>query len=269
MPSPIGAGTIRLGSCTIKRIGYGAMQLAGPNAFGPPRDRNAALAVLREAIGMGVDHIDTSDYYGPHVTNELIREALYPYPDDLLLVTKVGAKRGEDGSWKPAAHPDELRSAVYDNLRRLRLDRLEVVNFRLMLNESLPAEGSIEGPLSVLAELQQRGLIRHIGISNVTLTQVREARRLIPIACVQNKFNLAHRGDDGLIAELARDDIPYVPFYPLSGFSDRQAAVLNDVATGLNATAMQVALAWLLESVCLCLNRRWGFPRERMCDSTG
>ncbi|WP_278987493.1 oxidoreductase [Sphingobium yanoikuyae] len=241
------AGTYRLGDRTVRRIGYGAMQLAGPNAFGPPRDRSAALGGLRAAIASGVDHIDTSDYYGPHITNELIREALHPYPADLMLVTKVGAKRGVDGSWNPAASADELRGAVHHNLRRLGLETLELVNFRLMLDESLPAEGSVEEPLAVLDALRQEGLIRNIGISNATPAQVREARRLIEIACVQNKFNLAHRGDEALIAELAADGIAYVPFYPLSGFSDQQTAVLDEIAAGLGATPMQVALAWLLQ----------------------
>jgi pyridoxine 4-dehydrogenase len=230
----------------VKRLGYGAMQLAGPGVFGPPRDREAALAVLREAVAAGVDHIDTSDFYGPHVTNQLIREALAPYPGRLTLVTKVGARRDATGAWLPAFARDELTRAVHDNLRNLGLEVLEVVNLRIMFDVHGPAEGSIEAPLTVLAELRQQGLIRHIGLSNVTPAQVAEGRGLCDIACVQNQYNLAHRGDDALIEELARAGIPYVPFFPLGGFSPLQSSALSEVAGRLEATPMQVALAWLL-----------------------
>ncbi|OJY71862.1 MAG: oxidoreductase [Rhodospirillales bacterium 70-18] len=238
--------TFRLGSRTVKRLGYGAMQLAGPGVFGPPRDRDAALAVLREAVASGVDHIDTSDFYGPHVTNELIREALAPYPKNLTIVTKIGARRDEKGNWLPAFSREELILAVHDNLRNLGLELLEVVNLRSMFDMHGPAEGSIEVPLTVLAGLQREGLIRHIGLSNVTPTQVAESRGICEIACVQNHYNLAHRGDDSLIDDLARDGIPYVPFFPLGGFSPLQSSSLSEVAERLNATPMQVALAWLL-----------------------
>jgi pyridoxine 4-dehydrogenase len=234
-----------MGDRTVRRLGYGAMQLAGPRVFGPPRDPEAARAVLREAVARGVNHIDTSDYYGPHLTNRLIHEALSPYPDDLVIVTKVGARRGEDGSWLPALSAEELTRAVHDNLRNLKLDVLEVVNFRAMGRVEEPAEGSIEAPLIALAELQQRGLVRHIGVSNVTPAQVAEARRLVPIVCVQNHYNLAHRGDDALIDELARDRIAYVPFFPIGGFTPLQSSTLDDVAQRLRATPLQVALAWL------------------------
>ncbi|RYI34075.1 MAG: aldo/keto reductase family oxidoreductase [Acetobacteraceae bacterium] len=240
------AGTYTLGARTVRRLGYGAMQLAGPGVFGPPRDRDAALAVLRAAIAAGVDHIDTSDFYGPHVTNQLIREALAPYPATLVLVTKVGARRGDDGAWLPASSREELTRAVHDNLRNLGLDVLEVVNLRSMIDTHGPAEGSIEAPLTILAELQRQGLIRHIGLSNVTPAQVAEGRGICEIACVQNQYNLAHRGDDGLIDALARDGIPYVPFFPLGGFSPLQSSALSEVAGRLDATPMQVALAWLL-----------------------
>ena len=238
--------TFSLGGRTVHRLGYGAMQLAGPGVFGPPKDHNAALAVLREAVASGVDHIDTSDFYGPHVTNRLIREALAPYPDDLAIVTKIGAKRGEDGSWNPAFSPEALTAAVHDNLRNLGLDVLEVVNLRIMFDRHGPAEGSIEAPLAVLADLQRQGLVRHVGLSNVTRAQVAEGRRICEIVCVQNQYNLAHRGDDALVEELARDGIAYVPFFPLGGFSPLQSSVLTDVAARLGATPMQVALAWLL-----------------------
>jgi aryl-alcohol dehydrogenase-like predicted oxidoreductase len=235
-----------LGDRTVRRLGYGAMQLAGPGVFGPPKDRDAALAVLREALASGVNHIDTSDYYGPYVTNRLIREALAPYPDDLVIVTKIGARRGEDGSWLPALSPEALTEAVHDNLRNLGLDVLEVVNLRIMIDPHGPAEGSIEAPLTVLAELQQRGLVRHIGLSNVTAAQVAEGRRIAAIVCVQNQYNLAHRNDDSLIDALARDAIAYVPFFPLGGFTPLQSSILSGVAQRLRATPMQVALAWLL-----------------------
>ncbi|RJS23327.1 oxidoreductase [Corallococcus sp. H22C18031201] len=239
-------GTFSLGDRRVKRLGYGAMQLAGPGVFGPPRDRDAALAVLREAVARGVDHIDTSDFYGPHITNQLIREALHPYRKDLTLVTKVGARRGADGSWIPAFSREELTQAVHDNLRNLGLEALDVVNLRSMLSVHHPAEGSLEAPLRVLADLQKQGLIRHIGLSNVTRTQVAAGRQLCNIVCVQNQYNLAHREDDALIDELARDGIAYVPFFPLGGFTPLQSSTLSDVAARLQATPMQVALAWLL-----------------------
>ena len=240
------AGTAMLGDRAVKRVGYGAMQLAGPGVFGPPRDRDEALAVLREAVAGGVDHIDTSDFYGPHVTNKLIREALSPYPDDLVIVTKIGARRGADGSWNPAFSPEALTSAVHDNLRHLGVERLDVVNLRVMFSTHGPAEGSIAPTLTVLADLQRQGLVRHIGLSNVTAAQVAEGRAICPIVCVQNHYNLAHRGDDALIDDLAREGIAYVPFFPLGGFAPLQSAVLSDVAAGLGVTPMQAALAWLL-----------------------
>jgi aryl-alcohol dehydrogenase-like predicted oxidoreductase len=240
------AGTFTLGAYTVKRLGYGAMQLAGPGAFGPPKDRDAALAVLREAAASGVNHIDTSDYYGPHITNQLIREALHPFPDDLVIVTKIGARRGEDGSWLPAFSPAELTQAVYDNLRNLGLDALPVVNLRIMFSAHGPAEGSIEAPLTALAGLQRKGLVRHIGLSNVTPAQAAEGRRICEIVCVQNHYNLAHRADDALIEDLASGGIAYVPFFPLGGFTPLQSASLSSTAQRLGATPMQVALAWLL-----------------------
>jgi pyridoxine 4-dehydrogenase len=240
------SGTFALGDRSVKRLGYGAMQLAGPGVFGPPKNRDAALAVLREAVACGVDHIDTSDFYGPHVTNRLIREALAPYSDDLVIVTKIGARRGDDGSWLPAFSPDALSQAVHDNLRNLGLDVLDVVNLRSMFDAHGPAEGSIEAPLVALAELQRKGLVRHIGLSNVTRAQISEGRRICEIVCVQNQYNLAHRDDDALIDELARDGVAYVPFFPLGGFNPLQSSVLSDVAARLGATPMQVALAWLL-----------------------
>ena len=240
------SGTFTLGSRSVKRLGYGAMQLAGPGVFGPPKDRDAALAVLREAIAQGVDHIDTSDFYGPHVNNQIIREALAPYSDELVIVTKIGARRGTDGSWLPAFSPEQLTQAVHDNLRNLGLDVLDVVNLRVMFNTYGPAEGSIEPTLTVLADLQRQGLVRHIGLSNVTATQVAEAQKIAKIVCVQNQYNLAHRGDDALIDDLARQGIAYVPFFPLGGFSPLQSSALSDVAQSLGATPMQVALAWLL-----------------------
>ena len=241
------AGTYKLGHRQVKRLGYGAMQLAGPGVFGPPKDRDAALAVLREAIASGVDHIDTSDFYGPHTTNQIIREALHPYADDLTIVTKVSARRGADGSWITAMSREELTRAVHDNLRNLGLEVLEVVNLRSMFNAHHPVEGSLEEPLTVLAELQQQGLIRHIGLSNVTSRQVAQGRSICDIVCVQNQYNLAHRGDDALIDELAGLGIPYVPFFPLGGFTPLQSSALSDVAQQLGATPMQVALAWLLQ----------------------
>ena len=240
------AGTFTLGDRTVKRLGYGAMQLAGKGVFGPPDDRAAALAVLREAVESGVDHIDTSDFYGPHITNQLIREALHPYRDDLTIVTKVGAVRGSKGEWHPAFSADELTRAVHDNLRNLGKDVLDVVNLRAMFDVHGPAEGSIEAPLSALAELQQQGLIRHIGLSNVTATQIAEGRKLTEIVGVQNQYNLAHREDDALIDDLARAGTAYVPFFPLGGFTPLQSSTLSEVAKRLEATPMQVALAWLL-----------------------
>ena len=241
------AGTFTLGTRTVTRLGYGAMQLAGKGVFGPPKDRAGAIAVLRAAMERGVNHIDTSDYYGPHTTNQIIREALHPYRDDLVIVTKIGARRGEDASWIPAMSRRELTQAVHDNLRNLALDALEVVNLRSMLDGHGPAEGSLEEPLSALAELQQQGLVRHIGLSNVTPTQIAAGRRLCRIACVQNMYNLAHRDDDALIDDLARHGTAYVPFFPLGGFSPLQSTALSEVANALGATPMQVALAWLLQ----------------------
>ncbi|MDP9902589.1 aldo/keto reductase family oxidoreductase [Variovorax ginsengisoli] len=240
------ADTYRLGTRAVKRLGYGAMQLAGPGVFGPPKDTHAALAVLREALALGIDHLDTSDFYGPHITNQLIREALHPYRDDLVIVTKVGAVRGDDASWKPAFSAEDLERAVHDNLRNLGLDVLEVVNLRAMFDVHGPAEGSIEAPLTALAELQRRGLIQHIGLSNVTPAQIEQGRSITPIVCVQNHYNLVHRGDDGLIDQLAGSATAYVPFFPLGGFTPLQSGALNEVAARLEATPMQVALAWLL-----------------------
>ena len=241
------AGTFVLGNRRVKRIGYGAMQLAGPGVFGPPRDRDEALAVLRAAIDAGVDHIDTSDYYGPFVTNALIREALHPYPANLTLVTKIGARRDAKGAWIPAMSPAELESAVHDNLGRLGLDTLPVVNLRIMGDGHGPSEGSIESPLRVLVRLQEAGLVEHIGISNVTEAQIAEARGIAAIVCIQNLYNLAHRGDDAMIAALAQDSIAYVPFFPLGGFAPLQSAQLSAVAGRLGVTPLQVALAWLLQ----------------------
>ncbi|BCH08726.1 oxidoreductase [Mesorhizobium sp. 131-3-5] len=240
------AGTYKLGDRTVKRLGYGAMQLAGPGVFGPPKDRDAALAVLREAIASGVDHIDTSDFYGPHVTNQIIREALHPYPANLTIVTKVSARRGADASWLPAMSPKELTEAVHDNLGNLGLDVIEVVNLRSMHGIHGPAEGSLEPQLNTLAELQRQGLIRHIGMSNVTSTQIAQGRSITEIVCVQNQYNIAHRDDDALIDALAADGIAYVPFFPLGGFTPLQSDTLANVARKLGATPMQVALAWLL-----------------------
>jgi len=240
------AGAFKLGDRTVKRMGFGAMQLAGKGVFGPPKDRAQAIAVLREAVASGVNHIDTSDYYGPYVVNELIREALYPYPEDLVIVTKIGARRGQDASWIPAMAPAELESAVRDNLSRLGLEALDVVNLRIMGTAQGPAEGSIAAQLTVVAELQRKGLVRHIGLSNVTPTQIAEGRRICEIACVQNMYNVVHREDDALIDDLARAGTAYVPFFPLGGFTPLQSSALSDVAKSLGATPMQVALAWLL-----------------------
>jgi pyridoxine 4-dehydrogenase len=240
------AGTFALGDRTVNRMGYGAMQLAGPGVFGPPKDRGAALAVLREAVASGVNHIDTSDFYGPHVTNQLIREALLPYPAGLVIVTKVGAVRGADASWNPAQAPADLVSAVHDNLRNLGVDALDVVNMRVLGQAHGPSESSIEPQLTALAELQRQGLIRHIGLSNVTSAQVDQGRRIAQIVCVQNHYNLVHRGDDALIDKLGGLGIAYAPFFPLGGFAPLQSSALSDVAARLGATPMQVALAWLL-----------------------
>lgn len=246
MASSDQSGTFALGDRTVRRIGYGAMQLAGPGVFGPPKDRDAAVAVLREAVASGVDHIDTSDFYGPHITNQIIKEALSPYPDDLVIVTKIGARRGEDKSWIPAFSREELTQAVHDNLRNLGRDVLDVVNLRSMLNPHHPVEGSLEAPLTVLADLQRQGLVRHIGLSHVTAMQIADGRRICEIACVQNAYNLAHRDDDALIDDLARDGIAYVPYFPLGGFTPLQSSTLSDVARRLGATPTQTALAWLL-----------------------
>jgi pyridoxine 4-dehydrogenase len=240
------SGTFKLGKRHVKRLGYGAMQLAGPGVFGPPKDHQAALAVLREAVASGVDHIDTADFYGPHFTNQVIREALAPYRDDLVIVTKISCVRGKDGSWIPALSREQLTQAVHDNLRNLGLDVLEVVNLRSMFDIHHPAEGSLEAPITVLAELQQQGLVRHIGLSNVTAAQIEQGRRICEIVCVQNAYNLAQRADDALIDDLARQGIAYVPFFPLGGFTPLQSSTLSDVAGRLGATPMQVALAWLL-----------------------
>ncbi|POP71757.1 aldo/keto reductase family oxidoreductase [Pseudomonas syringae] len=241
------AGTFLLGSHRVNRMGYGAMQLAGPGVFGPAKDPQAAVAVLREALALGVNHIDTADFYGPHVTNKLIREALHPYAQDLLIVTKVGAVRGPDASWNPAFSPAQLTGAVHDNLNNLGLDVLDVVNFRAWGDQHSPAEGSIEEPLTVLADLQRQGLIRHLGVSNVTARQVRQAQEIADIVCVQNNYNLSHRTDEALIAELGEQGIAYVPFFPMGGFSPLQSQILTRVAGRLNASPLCVALAWLLQ----------------------
>ncbi|OIR09963.1 putative oxidoreductase YdbC [mine drainage metagenome] len=240
------SGQYSLGHRRVKRLGFGAMQLAGPGVFGPPRDRGQAIRVLREAVAGGVDHIDTSDFYGPHITNQLIREALHPYADGLTLVTKIGARRGADGAWLPAFSAAELTRAVEDNLRHLGLEVLEVVNLRLMFGIHAPAEGSLEEPLTALAELQRKGLVRAIGLSNVTPAQVAEGRRICDIVCVQNHYNIVQRADDALIDALARDGIAYVPFFPLGGFTPLQSSALSGIAAELGHSPMQVALAWLL-----------------------
>lgn len=245
MPNHSQHNTFNLGDRNVKRLGYGAMQLAGPGVFGPPKDTDTALAVLREAIASGVNHIDTSDFYGPHVTNQLIKAALAPYPDDLTLVTKVGARRGADGSWLPAFSAEELTSAVHDNLRNLGLETLDVVNLRMMFSTHGPAEGSIEAPLTALAELQRQGLVKHIGLSNVTPAQIAQGRNICRIVCVQNNYNLINRSDDALIDSLAREGIAYVPFFPLGGFSPIRSSALSDIAQRLGATPLQTALAWL------------------------
>jgi len=241
------AGTFSLGKRTVNRMGYGAMQLAGPQVFGPPRDRTAALAVLRAARDAGVNHIDTADFYGPHVTNQLIREALHPYGDELVLVTKVGARREADASWHPAATPAELTLAVHDNLRNLGVEALDVVNFRAWGTLHAPDEASIEEAFGTLADLQRQGLIRQLGLSNVSALQISQAQRIAPVVCVQNHYNLSHRDDESLIAELARQGIAYVPFFPLGGFSPLQSEALSGVAVRLQTSPLRGALAWLLQ----------------------
>ena len=236
-----------LGDRDVSRLGDGAMQLAGPGVFGPPADEARALQVLREAISAGVNHIDTSDFYGPHITNQLIKKALHPYADDLVIVTKVGARRDDKGGWLPATSPEEITAAVEDNLRHLGLEVLDIVNLRSMLNVHAPAEGSLEPQIEALLKLKQRGLIRHIGLSNVTQKQVRDTLTMTPVACVQNLYNLANRQDEGMVSLLAKQGIPYVPFFPLGGFSPLQSEQLSSVAETLNATTLQVALAWLLQ----------------------
>ncbi len=233
-------------SLTVHRIGYGAMQLAGPGVFGPPKDKAAAIAVLRAALAAGVDHIDTSDFYGPHVVNQVIKEALHPYPKNLVLVTKVSCVRGPNAEWIPAFSREELTAAVHSNLKNLGVDALDVVNLRAMFSIHGPAEGSLEEPFTVLADLQRQGLIKHLGLSNVTSKQVADARKIAPVVCVQNLYNLAHREDDALIDELAKEHIAYVPFFPLGGFTPLQSSTLSDVARRLEVTPMQLAQAWLL-----------------------
>jgi len=241
-----GSFTLRGASMTVRRMGYGAMQLAGPGVYGPPRDPEAAQAVLREAVAAGVNHIDTSDFYGPHVTNQIIRKALHPYPEGLVIVTKVGARRGQDKSWMPATSRQEIIDAVHDNLRNLSLEALDVVNYRTMGRIHGPGEESIAEPLSVLAELKEQGLIRHLGLSNVTPVQLAEAQAISEIVCIQNMYNVAHREDEGFISDLAAQGIAYVPFFPLGGFNPLQSSTLDTIAASLGATPMQVALAWLL-----------------------
>lgn len=248
MNSTANNNTFTLGERAVNRLGYGAMQLAGPGVFGPPKDRHTAISVLREALALGVNHIDTSDFYGPHVTNQIIREALHPYGDDLVIVTKIGARRDDKGAWLPAFSPAELKQAVHDNLRNLGVDVLDVVNLRVMPSEGHgPAEGSIAENFNVLVDLQKQGLVKHLGLSNATAAQVAEARAIAEIVCVQNEYNIAHRHDDALIDSLAADGIAFVPFFPLGGFTPLQSETLSDVARSLNATPMQVALAWLLQ----------------------
>lgn len=247
MSIPSNSGTFSLGDLRVNRMGYGAMQLAGPQVFGPAKNPATAVAVLREAVAAGVNHIDTADFYGPHVTNQLIREALHPYAEDLVIVTKVGAVRGADASWNPAQSPEELVRAVHDNLRNLGLEVLDVVNFRAWGAHQAPSEGSLEASFTALAELQRQGLIRHLGLSNVTATQVQEAQGIADIVCVQNHYNLSHRFDEPLIAELGRQRIAYVPFFPLGGFTPLQSQTLSRVATAIGASSLCVALAWLMQ----------------------
>lgn len=246
MTDLVSAGTYALGDLSVRRMGYGAMQLAGPGVMGPPRDRSAAVAVLRAAIEAGVNHIDTSDFYGPHVTNQIIREALAPYPDDVVIVTKVGAARDEEGAWLPAQSPSQLRAAIEDNLRNLDLERLDVVNLRLMGDVHAPTEGPLEEPFEALAEMQRDGLIRHLGLSNATPAQVAEAEKIAPVVCVQNQYSLVHRHDDAMIDDLAGRGIAFVPFFPLGGFDPIQSNALDDLARQKQVTPMQLALAWLL-----------------------
>ena len=241
-----GSFTLRGTSIALYRMGYGAMQLAGPQVYGPPRDVDAAIAVLCEAVAVGVNHIDTSDYYGPHITNQIIKQALHPYPDHLVIVTKLGARRGADKSWLPALSRQELMDGVHDNLKNLGLERLEVVNLRVG-GFTEPTEGSIEEPLTVLAELKRQGLIRHIGLSNISPKQFAEGQKITEIVCVQNFYNVAHRSDDGFIDDLAKQGIAYVPFFPLGGFTPLQSSTLDAAAASLHVTPMQVALAWLLQ----------------------
>jgi len=240
-------GTYPFSGHEVARLGYGAMQLAGKGVFGPPKDRAGAIAVLRTAVESGVDHIDTSDYYGPHITNQIIREALHPYRDDLVIVTKVGARRGDDASWIPAFEPEDLVAAVHDNLRNLGVEAVDVVNLRAPGDFVKPAEGTIARQFEALAGLQRQGLIRHLGLSNVTASQIEEAQAIAPIVCVQNHYNLVHRDDDALIDRLAGQGIAFVPFFPLGGFSPLQSDELSGIAVEIGATAMQVALAWLLQ----------------------
>ena len=240
------AGQYRLGDRMVRRIGYGAMRLTGPGIFGPPRDHDAALAILRAAVAAGVNHIDTSDYYGPYVTNRLIREALAPYPDELVIVTKLGGRRGENAEWLPANSPDDLRWGIEGNLENLGVDRIDVVNMRYWGDGHAPAEGPVEPQLRVLADYQRQGVIGHIGVSHVTATQIKQAQEICTIACVQNHYNLAHRGDDAVIDNLAVQGIPFVPYFPLGGFSPLQSSTLNNAAADLRVTPMQLALAWLL-----------------------
>jgi aryl-alcohol dehydrogenase-like predicted oxidoreductase len=244
--TPGGEFTFPGTSLTVRRLGYGAMQLAGPGVFGPPKDPDGAVAVLREAVAAGVNHLDTADFYGPHVTNQIIRRALHPYPAGLVIVTKLGARRPADGSWQRATSPEELTAGVHDNLRNLGLESLDIVNYRAMGAIHGPAEGSIAAEVMVLADLQRKGLIRHVGLSNVTAAQLAEAQAITPVVCVQNNYNLVHREDDALIDDLARQGIAYVPFFPLGGFTPLQSSVLTNVAGRLGNTPMQVALAWLL-----------------------
>jgi aryl-alcohol dehydrogenase-like predicted oxidoreductase len=240
-----GSFTLPGTSMTLKRMGYGAMQLAGPHVWGPPKDMPAALAVLREVVARGVNHIDTSDFYGPHVTNQIIKQALHPYPDGLVIVTKVGARRGQDASWLPALAPEELTQAVHDNLRNLGLDTLDVVNLRVG-GILAPTEVSVEEPMTVLADLKRQGLIRSLGLSNVSPRQFAEAKKIAEIVCIQNFYNVAHRTDDDFIDDLAKKGVAYVPFFPLGGFTPLQSSVLDAAAASLQATPMQVAIAWLL-----------------------
>jgi pyridoxine 4-dehydrogenase len=240
------AATFPLAGRAVNRMGYGAMQLAGPGVFGPPKDPDAAIAVLREALASGVNHIDTSDFYGPHITNQLIRRALHPYPAELVIVTKVGATRGQDGSWLPALEPEAIKRGIQDNLRNLGLEALDVVNVRMPGNLHSPAEASVAKQVGAVAELQRQGLVRHIGLSNVTSTQVAQAQRIAPIVCVQNQYNLVQREDNALVEELAGQGIAYVPFFPLGGFTPIQSSALSTIAEKIGATPMQVALAWLL-----------------------